>query len=60
MAYRTYINVKDDFVEGIQAYLKKKGIKSRGRIYEIPKTIAYAIVPPRMSTYIQYSEKVIL
>ena len=43
----------------VTPYLKKKGIKSRGRIYEIPKTIAYAIVPPRMSMYIQYSEKVI-
>lgn len=43
----------------VTPYLKKKGVKSRGRIYEIPKNIAYAIVPPRMSTYVKYSEKVI-
>ncbi len=43
----------------VTPYLKKKGVKSRGRIYEIPKTIAYAIVPPRMSVYIKYSEKVL-
>ncbi len=43
----------------VTPYLKKKGVKSRGRIYEIPKTIAYAIVPPRMSSYIKYSEKVL-
>lgn len=43
----------------VTPYLKSRGIKSRGRIYEIPKTIAYAIVPPRMNMYIKYSEKVI-
>jgi DNA polymerase V len=43
----------------VTPYLKSKGVKSRGRIYEIPKTLAYAIVPPRMSMYIQYSEKVL-
>ena len=43
----------------VTPYLKKQGIKSRGRIYEIPKNIAYAIVPPRMSLYIKYSEKVL-
>ncbi len=43
----------------VTPYLKNRGVKSRGRIYEIPKTIAYAIVPPRMSMYIKYSEKVI-
>ena len=43
----------------VTPYLKKQGVKSRGRIYEIPKNIAYAIVPPRMSMYIKYSEKVL-
>ena len=43
----------------VTPYLKNKGIKSRGRIYEIPKTIAYAIVPPRMKLYIDYSQKVL-
>jgi DNA polymerase V len=43
----------------VTPYLKSKGVKSRGRIYEIPKTLAYAIVPPRMSMYIEYSEKVL-
>ena len=43
----------------VTPYLKKKGVPSRGRIYQIPKTIAYAIVPPRMSLYIKMSEDVI-
>ena len=43
----------------VTPYLKKKGVPSRGRIYEIPKTIAYAIVPPRMNLYIKMSEDVI-
>lgn len=43
----------------VTPYLKKQGVPSRGRIYEIPKNIAYAIVPPRMSYYIKMSEKVI-
>lgn len=43
----------------VTPYLKSKGIPSRGRIYQIPKNIAYVIVPPRMSEYIKYSEKVI-
>lgn len=39
--------------------LKKQGVPSRGRIYEIPKNIKYMIVPPRMNSYIKFSEKVI-
>ncbi len=39
--------------------LKKLGVPSRGRIYEIPKNIKYVIVPPRMSLYIKFSEKVL-
>ena len=43
----------------VTPYLKKKGVPSRGRIYQIPKNITYAIVPPRMSLYIKMSEDVI-
>lgn len=43
----------------VTPYLKKQGIKSRGRLYEIPRNIKYYIVPPRMSMYIKFSEKVI-
>ncbi len=43
----------------VTPYLKKQGVKSRGRLYEIPKNIKYIIVPPRMSLYIKKSEEVI-
>lgn len=43
----------------VTPYLKKQGVKSRGRIYEIPKHIKYMIAPPRMSYYIKMSEAVI-
>ena len=43
----------------VTPFLKKQGVKSRGRIYEIPKHIKYKIVPPRMSYYIKMSEAVI-
>ncbi len=43
----------------VTPFLKKKGVPSRGRIYQIPKNIKYIIVPPRMAEYIKYSEKVI-
>ena len=40
--------------------LKKLGVKSRGRVYEIPKNIKNIIVaPPRMNLYIQKSKEVI-
>mgnify|MGYP004515837507 FL=1 len=35
--------------------IKKLGVKSRGRIFEIPKNIEYIIAPPRMSLYMEYS-----
>lgn len=35
--------------------IKKLGIPSRGRIYEIPKNIEYITAPPRMTLYMQYS-----
>lgn len=43
----------------VTPYLKKQGIKSRGRIYEIPKHIKYNIVSPRMNLYISKSKEVI-
>lgn len=38
--------------------IKKLGVKSRGRIYEIPASIEYIIAPPRMALYMEYSAKV--
>ena len=38
--------------------IKKLGVKSRGRIYEIPVGIEYIIAPPRMALYMEYSAKV--
>lgn len=43
----------------VTPYLKKQGVPSRGRIYEIPKNIKYYIANPRMSSYIKFSEKVV-
>ncbi|MDY4787880.1 MAG: DNA repair protein [Bacilli bacterium] len=38
--------------------IKKLGVKSRGRIFEIPKNIEYIIAPPRMKLYMEYSSKI--
>lgn len=43
----------------ITPYLRNKGIKSRSRLYEIPKHINYFIVPPRLNLYSAYSKKVV-
>ena len=43
----------------ITPYMKKFGVKSRGRIYEIPKNINYITVRPRMSLYIEKSKEVV-
>lgn len=43
----------------ISPYLKILGLKSRGRLYEIPNNIKYMIVNPRMSLYIKKSKEVI-
>ena len=43
----------------VTPYLKRQGVKSRGRLFEIPKNIKYQIVSPRMSLYIKKSEEVI-
>ena len=39
--------------------LKAKGVKSRGRLFEIPKDIKYMIVDPRMKLYQEKSMEVI-
>ena len=43
----------------ITPYLKKQGIKSRGRLYEIPSHIKYIIANPRMKLYIEKSKQVV-
>lgn len=43
----------------VTPYMKKLGVKSRGRIYEIPKHIKYITARPRMSLYIEKSKEVI-
>ena len=43
----------------VTPYMKKLGVKSRGRIYEIPKNIKYKVIRPRMSLYIKKSKEVI-
>lgn len=43
----------------VTPYLKAKGIKSRGRLYEIPKNITYTIAKPRMKLYQDKSKEVI-
>ena len=43
----------------ITPHMKKYGIASRTRLYEIPNNIKYTIVPPRMSLYIKKSKEVI-
>ena len=43
----------------ITPHLINLGIKSRTRLYEIPRNIKYVIVPPRMSLYIKKSKEVV-
>lgn len=38
--------------------IKKLGVPSRGRIFEIPKHITYKIAPPRMKLYMEYSARI--
>ena len=38
--------------------IKKFGVKSRGRIYEIPKNIEYITATPRMSLYMEYAARI--
>ena len=43
----------------VTPYMKKLGVKSRGRIFEIPNYIKYITARPRMSLYIEKSKEVI-
>lgn len=43
----------------VTPYLKTLGVKSRGRLYEIPKNIKYMIAKPRMSLYLTKSREVV-
>ncbi|MCD7839315.1 MAG: DNA repair protein [Erysipelotrichaceae bacterium] len=38
--------------------IKKLGVSSRGRIYQIPKNIEYITATPRMTLYMQYAAKI--
>ncbi len=38
--------------------IKQLGVKSRGRLFEIPKDIEYIIAKPRMSLYMEYSARI--
>ena len=38
--------------------IKKLGVPSRGRIYEIPEGIEYIVAKPRMHLYMEYSTKI--
>ncbi len=51
---------KGSITLAVTPYLKKLGVKSRGRVYEIPKNIKNIIVAsPRMSLYIKKSKEVV-
>ncbi len=43
----------------VTPHLKEKGVKSRGRLFEIPSDIKYTIAKPRMSLYIEKSKQVV-
>lgn len=43
----------------VTPYLKKQGVPSRGRIFEIPKNIKYEIVRPHMNLYINKSKEIV-
>ena len=43
----------------VTPYLKKQGVKSRGRLFEIPINIKYTIAKPRMNLYIEKSKQII-
>ena len=43
----------------VTPYLKSKGVKSRGRLFEIPNHVKYKIAKPRMSLYIAKSKEIV-
>ncbi len=38
--------------------IKELGVKSRGRLYEIPSNIKYTVIKPRMRKYMEYSANI--
>ncbi len=38
--------------------IKALGVKSRCRVFEIPKSIEYIMAPPRMALYVEYSARI--
>ncbi len=52
-------NNKGAITLAVTPYLRNKGIKSRTRIYNLPKNINYLKVPPRMALYKRKSNEVI-
>lgn len=38
--------------------MKKKGVKNRCRVFEIPKDVDFIMAPPRMQLYIDYSARI--
>lgn len=52
-------NRKGAITLAVTPYMKSLKVASRTRIYQIPSSIKYKIVPPRMSLYIEYSKKVV-
>ena len=38
--------------------LKKKGVRNRCRLFEVPKNLDFIIAPPRMQKYIDYSARI--
>ncbi len=43
----------------VTPYLKKKGLKGRMRLYDIPSSISYFVVNPRMKRYVEVSQKIV-
>ncbi len=39
----------------VSPFLKQRGVKNRGRLFEIPKECSYFIAKPRMKKYIEYA-----
>ncbi len=38
--------------------LRARGVSSRARVFEIPKSFSYIMAPPRMSLYLDYAAKI--
>lgn len=42
----------------VSPHLKKKGVRNRCRLFEIPNNLEYIIAPPRMQKYIDYAAEI--